>query len=176
MNVPNPQQRFCLWQAVSSTCLKLPKISLETIVAAGRKSNRLEPLCKRFFPNYSQLFEINNNSLDITEMQPTLGKETLGLLFYSSWAIEMDFSVSLSCQTETSLRGACDDGELKKVIPRDSAVLGNQGNSPLATCSHSHRNCSLWTWASHATASCLPERIVTHLTPSAWVDDHIYCF
>lgn len=45
---------------------------------AGRKSNRLEPLCKRFFPNYSQLFEINNNSLDMTEMQPTLGKETLG--------------------------------------------------------------------------------------------------
>lgn len=79
--VPNPQQKFCLWQLVSSTCLKLPKISLETIVPAGRKSNRLEPFCKRFFPNYSQLFEINNNSLDMTEMQPTLGKETLGLFF-----------------------------------------------------------------------------------------------
>lgn len=41
----------------------------------------------------------------------------------------MDFSVSLSCQTETSPRGACDDSELTKVIPRDSAVLGNQGNT-----------------------------------------------
>lgn len=50
----------------------------------------------------------------------------------------MDFSVSLSCQTETSCRGARDDSELAKVNSRDSAVLGNQGNAvpwqPAVTC------------------------------------------
>lgn len=41
----------------------------------------------------------------------------------------MDFSVSLSCQTETSPRGACGDSKLAMAIPRDSAVLGNQAST-----------------------------------------------
>lgn len=84
----------------------------------------------------------------------------------------MYFSVPLSCQTATSCREACDDSELAKVSSRDSAVLGNQGNTvprqPGVTCTETARDglCS-----SHTATLCLQSTAVADLTPRPRVAD-----
>lgn len=84
----------------------------------------------------------------------------------------MYFSVSLSCQTATSCREACDDSELAKVSSRDSAVLGNQGNTvpwqPAVACAETARDglCRF-----HTAAPCLQSTAVADLTPRPRVAD-----
>lgn len=80
----------------------------------------------------------------------------------------MDFSVSLSCQTETSCRGACDDSELAKVNPRDFAVLRNQGNTVPWQPAFTFIETAHYGLCSFIQLLCVCQsRIVADLTPSA---------